>query len=65
MTGRPLHVINIGLDAFVCTQEFIRLFTEFSGCHLVLMILDAKKIIFPFLEISRRRSPEIIRVLEG
>lgn len=59
-----VHVINMQSSPYLCTEEVVRLFTEFSGRHVILKILDAKGVAISFREISRRESPEIIEALE-
>ena len=64
VAGSAVHVINMNSVAFLCTDEVIHIFTDFSGHHVVLKILEANQIFLPFREISRRESPEIIEALE-
>ena len=64
VAGSAVHVINMNSVAFLCTDEVIHIFTDFSGRHVVLKILEANQIFLPFREISRRESPEIIEALE-
>jgi hypothetical protein len=59
-----VHLINVFETAFLVTEEVVRLFTDFSGRHVILKILDAKHVVIPFREISWRDQPVIIEALE-
>lgn len=60
-----VHLINLSNTAFLCTEEVVRLFTDFSGRHVVLKILDSKQVVIPFREIGRKDVPVVIEALEA
>jgi hypothetical protein len=64
IAGKVIHLIKVMNTVFVCTEEVVRHFTDLSGCHVVLMILDARGIKIPFCEIGCKDSPAIIEDLE-
>ena len=64
LARKVVHIVNVRSVAYLCTEEVVRLFTEFSGRHVILKILDAKNVMIPFREISRRESPEIMEALD-
>lgn len=59
-----VHLINVSNTAFLCTEEIIRLFTDFSGRHVVLKILASRHVVIPFREIGRKDEPVIIEALD-
>ena len=50
---------------FLCTEEVVKQFTDFSGRHVVLMIMDEMGIKIPFCEIECKDSRAIIDDLES
>ena len=59
-----IHLIKIESTVFFCTEEVVKHFTELSGRHIVLRLLDSKCVKIPFFEIGRTCSPDIIDDLE-
>ena len=59
-----IHLIKIMGTVYFCTEEVVKLFTECSGRHLVLMVLGSRGVKIPFCEIGRTDSPKIIKDLE-
>jgi len=64
IAGRVIHLVKIMSAIFFCTEEVVKYFTEFSGCHVVLKILDARDVKILFCEIGRTYSRAIIDDLE-
>jgi hypothetical protein len=62
--GRVIHLIKINSTVFFGTEEVVQYFTDFSGRHVVLKILDARNVKIPFFEIERTYSRAIINDLE-
>jgi hypothetical protein len=60
---RMVHLITVSNTAFLCTDEVARLFTDFSGRHVILKILESKGIVIPFHEIGWKDVPVIIEAL--
>lgn len=65
IAGRVLHLIKVMNTVFFCTEEVVRHFTDFSGRHVVLKILDARGVKIPFCELGRMDSHAIIDDLEA
>jgi hypothetical protein len=64
IAGRVIHLVKIMSNIFFCTEELVKYFTEFSGRHVVLKILDARNVKITFCEIGRTYSRAIIDDLE-
>lgn len=64
LLGHEIHLINLDGRPYVPTDEIVRNFTSFNGHHVVLKILDARKIEINFLELCRRRRPDIFDHLD-
>ena len=64
IAGRVIHLIKIMGTVFFCTEEVVQYFTDFSGRHVVLKILDARNVKISFYEIGRMYSRAIIDDLE-
>jgi hypothetical protein len=64
IAGRIVHLINVSHSPFFCTDEVVRVFTDFSGRHVVLKILTAMRVIMQFLEIERKDMPALFEDLE-
>ncbi|GFG39185.1 hypothetical protein Cfor_04144, partial [Coptotermes formosanus] len=65
IAGRLIHLIKVMNTVFLCTEEVVRHFSDFSGRHVVLKILDARGVKIPFCEIGRKDSHAIINDLES
>jgi len=64
IAGRVIHLIKVTGAVFFCTEEVVQCFTDFSGRHVVLKILNARNVKIPFYEIGRMYSRAIIDDLE-
>lgn len=64
IAGRMVHLINISNSPFLCTDEVVRVFTDFSGRHVVLKILEARRVEIRFSEIRQKDTPALIEDLE-
>jgi len=64
IAGRVIHLIKLMSTVYFCTEEVVRYFTDFSGRHVVLKILDARKVKIPFYEIERKHACAIFADLE-
>jgi hypothetical protein len=64
IAGRMIHVVKIMSTIFFCTEEVVKYFTYFSGCHVVLMILDARSVKISFCEIELKYSRAIFDDLD-
>ena len=65
IAGRVIHLIKVMSTLFLCTEEVVKQFTDFSGRHVVLKIMDAMGVKIPFCEIERTGSHAIIDDLES
>ncbi|XP_069690144.1 tudor domain-containing protein 5-like isoform X4 [Periplaneta americana] len=65
MANKIIHLINFSNRAYLSVDEIVRAFTDFSGRHVILKILDAKGIRLPFSEIERRKESTIFEALDG
>lgn len=65
MANKIVHLINFSNRAYLSVDEIVRAFTDFSGRHVIIKILDAKGIRLPFSEIERRKESTIFEPLDG
>jgi hypothetical protein len=65
IAGRVIHLIKVMSNIYLCTEEVVKYFTDFSGRHVVLKILDSRGVKPPFCEIGRKESRAIIEDLES
>ena len=64
IAGRVIHLIKIMSTILFCTEEVVKYFTYFGGCHVVLMILDARSVKISFCEIECTYSRAIFDDLD-
>lgn len=64
IAGRVIHLVRIMSTVFFCTEEVVKYFTDFSGRHVILKILDSKGVKIQFCEIGRLHSRAIVDDLE-
>jgi hypothetical protein len=64
IAGRVIHLVRIMSTIFFCTEEVVKYFTDFSGRHVILKILESRGVKIPFCEIERVYSRAIIDDLE-
>ncbi|PSN49979.1 hypothetical protein C0J52_08754 [Blattella germanica] len=64
LAKKTTHIVNIKSVPHLCTDELVRIFTEFSGRHVIVKILDAKNVSLPFRDISRSEEPEVFKALD-
>jgi hypothetical protein len=64
IAGKMVHLINVSNSPYLCTEEVVQVFTDFSGRHVVLKILGARRVEIQFSEIERNDMPALIEDLE-
>ncbi|KAK7863839.1 hypothetical protein R5R35_003323 [Gryllus longicercus] len=64
LCSKKIHQINLDGRPYVLTDEIVDYFTPFNGRHVILKILEARKVEINFLELSRRRRPELFECLD-
>jgi hypothetical protein len=64
IAGRVIHLVRIMSTVFFCTEEVVKYFTDFSGRHVILKILNSEGVKIQFCEIGRPYSRAIIDDLE-
>ncbi|XP_066993419.2 uncharacterized protein [Anabrus simplex] len=65
IAGKKVLLLNVRDEPFLCTDQFVPLFTPFTTRFAVTKILESYSIKIPFYEADRKDHPELFDTLEA